>query len=154
MKVSDKIPVDCVKVANVSLRAGEGASPIIDHVGIPVSDYARAKSFYEAALAALGYSLIVEVQQFENDAPAAGFGADGKADFWIGAEGGLNKVVHIAFVAKARATVDAFYRAALGAGGKDNGPPGIRAHYHPNYYGAFVLDPDGHNIEAVCHAPA
>jgi len=127
---------------------------MIDHVGIPVSDYARAKRFYAAALAPLGYSLIMEVQQDENDAPAAGFGADGKPDFWIGAEGGLNKVVHIAFVAKDRAQVDAFHRAALSSGGKDNGAPGLRRLYHPNYYAAFVLDPDGHNIEAVCHRPA
>ena len=126
---------------------------MIDHVGIPVSDYGRAKRFYEAALEPLGYSLIVEVQQHENDALAAGFGAGGKPDYWIGAEGGLNKVVHIAFEAKTRLIVDAFYQAALAAGGKDNGAPGLRPHYHPNYYGAFVLDPDGHNIEAVCHAP-
>ena len=85
--------------------------------------------------------------------PAAGFGADGKPDFWIGGEGGLNKPLHVAIVAKDRATVDAFYKAAMAAGGRDNGAPGIRAHYHPNYYGAFVLDPDGHNIEAVCHTP-
>jgi len=124
---------------------------MIDHVGIPVSDYARAKRFYSEALKPLDYSLMMEVQQEENDAPAAGFGADGKPDFWIGAEGGLNKVVHIAFETKERASVDAFYRAALLAGGKDNGAPGLRPHYHPNYYAAFVLDPDGHNIEAVCH---
>ncbi len=126
---------------------------MIDHVGIPVSDYARAKLFYQAALAPLGYSLIMEVQQDENDAPAAGFGADGKPDFWMGGEGGLNKAVHVAFVAKERSTVDAFHRAALAGGGKDNGAPGLRPHYHPNYYAAFVLDPDGHNIEAVCHRP-
>ncbi len=126
---------------------------MIDHVGIPVSDYARAKLFYQAALAPLGYSLIMEVQQDENDAPAAGFGAEGKPDFWIGGEGGLNKAVHVAFVAKDRAQVDAFHRAALGSGGRDNGAPGLRPHYHPNYYAAFVLDPDGHNIEAVCHRP-
>jgi catechol 2,3-dioxygenase-like lactoylglutathione lyase family enzyme len=85
--------------------------------------------------------------------PAAGFGANGKPDFWIGGEGGLNKPLHVAIHAKDRATVDAFYTAAMAAGGRDNGAPGIRAHYHPDYYGAFVLDPDGHNIEAVCHAP-
>jgi catechol 2,3-dioxygenase-like lactoylglutathione lyase family enzyme len=85
--------------------------------------------------------------------PAAGFGANGKPDFWIGGEGGLNKPLHVAILAKDRATVEAFYQAAMAAGGRDNGAPGIRAHYHPNYYGAFVLDPDGHNIEAVCHAP-
>ena len=128
---------------------------MIDQIGFPVSDYARAKAFYAAALAPLGYSLIMEVTQQERPGePAAGFGADGKPDFWIGGEGALNKPVHIAIVAKDRATVDAFYKAATAAGGRDNGAPGIRAHYHPNYYGAFVLDPDGHNIEAVCHAPA
>ena len=119
-----------------------------------MADYARSKAFYEEALAPLGYALIMEVAQSENDSPAAGFGAGGKPDFWIGGEGGLNRAIHAAFAAKDRATVDAFYRAALAAGGKDNGGPGLRPHYHANYYGAFVLDPDGHNIEAVCHAPA
>jgi len=126
---------------------------MIDHIGFSVSDYAHAKAFYEQALAPLGYVLVMEVQQDENDAPAAGFGANGKPDFWIGGEGGLNKPVHIAITAKDRATVDAFYKAAMAAGAKDNGAPGIRAHYHPNYYGAFVRDADGNNIEAVCHAP-
>jgi len=126
---------------------------MIDHIGFSVSNYARAKAFYEQALEPLGYVLVMEVQQSENDAPAAGFGANGKPDFWIGGEGGLNKPVHIAITAKDRPTVDAFHRAAMAAGGKDNGPPGIRAHYHANYYGAFVLDADGNNIEAVCHAP-
>jgi catechol 2,3-dioxygenase-like lactoylglutathione lyase family enzyme len=107
---------------------------MIDHVGFPVSDYARAKAFYARALAPLGYVLIMEVRQHENDAPAAGFGRDGKPDFWIGGEGGLSRPVHIAILA-------------------NDGAPGIRAHYHPDYYGAFVLDPDGHNIEAVCHKP-
>ncbi|MBV8792166.1 MAG: VOC family protein [Pseudolabrys sp.] len=125
---------------------------MIDHVGFPVSDYPRAKAFYEKALAPLGYVLVMEVQQHGNDAPAAGFGINNKPDFWIGGEGGLNWTVHIAIVANDRPTVDAFYRAAMAAGGKDNGPPGLRPHYHANYYGAFVLDPDGHNIEAVCHA--
>jgi catechol 2,3-dioxygenase-like lactoylglutathione lyase family enzyme len=127
---------------------------MLDHVGFPVSDYARSKAFYEKALAPLGYSMIMEVAQTANDLSAAGFGANGKPDFWIGGEGGLNKPIHIAITAKDRATVDAFYRAAMAAGGKDNGPPGLRPHYHPNYYVAFVLDPDGHNIEAVCQALA
>jgi catechol 2,3-dioxygenase-like lactoylglutathione lyase family enzyme len=94
------------------------------------------------------------VQQDENDSPAAGFGAGGKPDFWIGGEGGLQRPIHIAIAAPNRAAVDAFHRAALAAGGRDNGAPGLRPHYHPNYYAAFVRDPDGHNIEAVCHAPA
>jgi catechol 2,3-dioxygenase-like lactoylglutathione lyase family enzyme len=127
---------------------------MLDHLGFPVFDYARSKAFYEKALVPLGYSLIMEVAQTANDLPAAGFGANGKPDFWIGGEGGLSKPIHVAITAKDRATVDAFYRAAMAAGGKDNGPPGLRPHYHPNYYAAFVLDPDGHNIEAVCHAPA
>jgi catechol 2,3-dioxygenase-like lactoylglutathione lyase family enzyme len=127
---------------------------MIDHVGFSVSDYPRAKAFYTRALAPLGYKLIMEVQQNPSDPPAAGFGADGKPDFWIGGEGALNKPLHIAIAAKDRAAVDAFYRTAMENGAKDNGPPGIRAHYHANYYGAFVIDPDGHNLEAVCHAPA
>ena len=127
---------------------------MIDHLGFPVSDYARSKAFYERALAPLGYTLIMEVQQNEHDAKAAGFGANGKPDFWIGGEGGLERALHVAITAKDRASVDAFYQAAIAAGGKDNGAPGIRAHYHPNYYAAFVLDPDGHNIEVVCHEPA
>jgi catechol 2,3-dioxygenase-like lactoylglutathione lyase family enzyme len=129
---------------------------MIDHIGFPVSDYAKSKAFYTQALAPLGYTLVMEIdaERTESRAPAAGFGAGGKPDFWIGGEGGLEKPVHAAIVAKDRASVDAFHRAALAAGGKDNGAPGLRPHYHANYYGAFVLDPDGHNIEAVCHAPA
>ena len=127
---------------------------MIDHLGIPVSDYAHSKAFYEKALVPLGYSVIMEVQQGEHGSPACGLGAGGKRDFWIGGEGGLNHLVHIAMVAKDRTTVDAFYQAAMGAGAQDNGPPGLRPHYHANYYAAFVLDPDGHNIEAVCHAAA
>jgi catechol 2,3-dioxygenase-like lactoylglutathione lyase family enzyme len=127
---------------------------MIDHIGFPVSDYQRAKAFYLKALAPLGYGLIMEVTQNQNDgAPACGFGPDGNPVFWIGGEGGLNKPLHVAITASDRDTVDAFHAAAMAAGGRDNGAPGIRAHYHPNYYGAFVLDPDGHNIEAVCHAP-
>ncbi|MDB5501550.1 MAG: Lactoylglutathione lyase and related lyase [Tardiphaga sp.] len=126
---------------------------MIDHIGFSVSDFERAKEFYVRALAPLDYSVVMEVTEEQSGySPAAGFGADGKPDFWIGGEGALNKPVHIAIVAKDRSAVDAFYQAAIAAGGRDNGPPGLRAHYHPNYYGAFVLDPDGHNIEAVCHA--
>ena len=129
---------------------------MIDHIGFPVSDYTKSKAFYTQALAPLGYTLVMEIdaEQTESRAPAAGFGAGGKPDFWIGGEGGLEKPVHVAIVARDRASVDTFHRAALAAGGKDNGAPGLRPHYHANYYGAFVLDPDGHNIEAVCHAPA
>jgi predicted lactoylglutathione lyase len=80
---------------------------------------------------------------------AAGFGADGKPDFWISPS--PTNPVHVAILAAARASVDAFYNAAIAAGGRDNGAPGLRPEYHPNYYGAFVSDPDGHNVEAVCH---
>ena len=121
---------------------------MIDHAGVTVANVARSKMFYRTALAPLGYTMLMEWEQF------AGFGVAPKPDFWIGGEGALNKPLHVAIVAKDRATVDAFYKAAMAAGGRDNGAPGIRAHYHPNYYGAFVLDPDGHNIEAVCHSPA
>ena len=113
---------------------------MIDHIGFPVSDYERAKAFYAKALAPLGYSLVMEVTQEQTGHdPAAGFGANGKPDFWIGGEGGLNKPVHVAIVAKDRASVESFYEAAMTAGGRDNGAPGIRAHYHPNYYGAFSI---------------
>ena len=129
---------------------------MIDHIGFSVSDYERAKAFYSAALAPLGYTLLREIPAEKTEAgfAAAGFGADRKPDFWIAGEGKLERSVHVAIVAKDRATVDAFYRAALAAGGRDNGAPGLRPQYHPNYYGAFVFDPDGHNIEAVCHATA
>ncbi|HEY7998061.1 MAG TPA: VOC family protein [Pseudolabrys sp.] len=128
---------------------------MLDHIGFPVSDYARSKSFYLKALAPLGYTLVMEVEQkVEKDFSAGGFGRDRKPEFWIGGEGKLDRAIHIAVVAKDRAAVDAFYRAALAAGGEDNGAPGLRPHYHPNYYAAFVFDPDGHNIEAVCHASA
>jgi len=129
---------------------------MIDHIGFPVSDYARAKAFYEKALTPLGYTLIMEFggEHTESGSPACGFGRDGKPDFWIGGEGGPKAGLHVAIVANDRAAVDAFHKAALAAGGKDNGAPGLRPQYHPNYYAAFVFDPDGHNIEAVCHAPA
>jgi catechol 2,3-dioxygenase-like lactoylglutathione lyase family enzyme len=127
---------------------------MIDHIGFPVSDYATSKAFYEKALAPLGYTLVMEVRVNEMGAPAAGFGIGGKPDFWIGGEGGVGNPLHVAILAKDRATVDAFHKAALAAGGRDNGAPGLRPQYHANYYAAFVLDPDGNNIEAVCHAPA
>ena len=128
---------------------------MIDHIGFAVSDYERSKAFYAKALAPLGYVLIMEVPAEGNPsgAPAAGYGEGGKPDFWIGGEGGIDKPLHVAFQTRDRASVDAFHKAALAAGGQDNGSPGLRPHYHPNYYGAFIFDPDGHNIEAVCHAP-
>jgi len=129
---------------------------MIDHVGFSVADYERSKAFYLKALAPLGYVMVMEVPAEHNASgfPAAGFGAHGKPDFWIGGEGFLPKPLHVAIVARNRAAVDAFHLAALAAGGRDHGAPGLRPHYHPSYYAAFVLDPDGHNIEAVCHAPA
>jgi len=129
---------------------------MIDHVGIPVSDIARSTEFYLKALEPLGISIVMEVSAEQpGHGAAVGFGANFKPFFWIGGAGGLGVGhVHVAFAAPSRAAVDAFYRAAITAGGKDNGKPGLRPHYHENYYGAFVLDFDGHNIEAVCHAPA
>jgi len=127
---------------------------VLDHIGIPVSDYATSKSFYERALAPLGIALVMEVTPEQTGSDyAGGFGAQGKPYFWIARDDAKGRT-HVAFVAARRADVDAFHRAALAAGGRDNGAPGLRPHYHENYYGAFVLDPDGHNIEAVCHTPA
>lgn len=123
---------------------------MIDHLGITVSDYERSKAFYLAALAPLGYGLVMEVTEV---GPHAGFGEPGKPDFWIAAGERTTPQVHVAFRAKDRATVRAFHEAALAAGARDNGRPGLREIYHPTYYGAFVLDPDGHNVEAVCHDP-
>ena len=121
---------------------------MIDHTGINVTDLQRSRKFYEQALAPLGYAMLFEVP----GGVGMGFGEPPKPDFWIGA-GDPKAKQHIAFRANSRAIVDAFYKAAIAAGGKDNGAPGPRPHYHANYYGAFVLDPDGHNIEAVCHTP-
>ena len=127
---------------------------IIDHLGLQVGDYSRALRFYSLALAPLGISVAMRVTKEETGSyEGAGFGRDGKPSFWIGAGQRMAPPVHVAFVADSRAAVDRFFEAALAAGGADNGAPGIRAHYHPNYYGAFVLDPEGHNIEAVCHKP-
>lgn len=127
---------------------------MIDHTGVLVSDFEKSKAFYKSALAPIGYVLLMEIPAaVTGHVDVAGFGEPQKPDFWI-SKGAANKPpVHIAFRVASRAAVDAFYKAALAAGGKDNGAPGIRPHYHPNYYGAFVLDPDGHNIEAVCHEP-
>ena len=130
---------------------------IVDHVGFGVSDYPRAKRFYTEALAPLGFTLVMEVSPEQNEGGgrvwACGFGKDGKPEFWIGSDGKTTPPMHVAFTVETRAEVRAFYEAALRAGGRDNGPPGLRPQYHPSYYGAFVLDPDGHNIEAVCHTP-
>jgi catechol 2,3-dioxygenase-like lactoylglutathione lyase family enzyme len=118
-------------------------------LGLDVSDYERSKAFYEKALAPLGLKPIMEPMP-----GIAGFGGD-FAFFWIADRGRTAQSgVHVAFTAKDREMVDAFHAAALEAGGTDNGGPGVREIYHPNYYGAFVLDPDGNNVEAVCHKPA
>lgn len=119
----------------------------LDHVTLKVADFPRASAFYDAALAPLGLTRI-----FGDDSTFAGYGA-GRPFFWIGCDGSTG-YAHVAFAVPDRQSVDAFYAAALAAGARDNGPPGVRSHYHPTYYGAFVLDPDGNNIEAVCHATA
>ena len=123
---------------------------MLDHVGLEVSDYRRSKAFYEQALKPLGLAVLMEPVP-----NACGFGdpSEGKPFFWIGTRGGAGSGVHVAFGAPSRERVDAFHAAALAAGGRDNGAPGVREVYHPNYYGAFVLDPDGNNVEAVCHGP-
>ena len=127
---------------------------MIDHTGVTVSDIATARAFYDAALAPLGYVRLMELSAaVTGHADTAGYGEPPKPDFWISAGAPNRPPVHVAFRVASRALVDAFYAAALAAGGRDNGAPGLRPHYHPHYYGAFVLDPDGHNIEAVCHAP-
>jgi catechol 2,3-dioxygenase-like lactoylglutathione lyase family enzyme len=129
---------------------------MIDHIGLPVENYAKSKAFYEKALAPLGISLVMEVtpEMTGGEDSACGFGAAGKPFFWIGPGQRLGNHVHVAFTAANRRQVDAFYKTAIAAGARDNGAPGLRPHYHKDYYGAFVLDLDGHNIEAVCHAPA
>ena len=125
---------------------------MIDHTGLFVSDFDKSKAFYCQALNAIGYSLLMEFPaSITGHTDVAGFGVAPKPDFWISRGSPNRPPVHIAFRVSLRETVDAFYTAAMTAGGTDNGAPGIRAHYHPNYYGAFVLDPDGHNIEVVCH---
>ncbi|MBP0580986.1 VOC family protein [Labrys sp. LIt4] len=127
---------------------------MIDHFGFPVRDYRRSRAFYDLVLAPLGYSVQMEVTREMTGSNAhCGYGEDGRPQFWIGDGEAREGSFHIAFVAKSRKAVEDFHAAALAAGARDNGAPGIRAHYHPNYYAAFVLDPDGHNIEAVCHLP-
>lgn len=120
---------------------------IFDHIGFNVSDFARSKAFYLQALAPLGIGVVSEGEGWVL------IGRGGKPQFWFGAFGPSPGTIHIAFAADDREQVRRFHAAALAAGGTDNGPPGLREHYHANYYGAFVFDPDGHNIEAVCHTP-
>lgn len=128
---------------------------MLDHIGFAVSDHADARRFFTQALAPLGYGVVMEVTAEQAGGHSAtGFGVNSKPSFWISGEPGQTGALHVAFVATSRAAVDAFYQAAIAAGAADNGAPGLRPHYHPNYYAAFVLDPDGHNIEAVCHKSA
>ena len=123
---------------------------IFDHMGFDVRDLLKSKAFYEKALSPLGIKLLV----FSEEWGAAGFGTD-RPRFWLGKGAPTNGSddVHLCFAAKNRAEVRAFYEAALEAGGNDNGKPGLRPMYHENYYGAFILDPDGNGIEACCHLP-
>lgn len=128
---------------------------MIDHTGVTVSDFTASKAFYEQALAPIGYAKLMELPaSVTGHTDVAGFGEPPKPDFWISRGNPNQPPIHVAFRVASRALVDAFHAAALAAGGRDNGAPGLRPHYHPHYYGAFVLDPDGHNIEAVCHEPA
>ena len=119
----------------------------IDHIGLSVKDYERSREFFSKALAPLGIALVMEIEGW------AGYGRGGKPEFWFSAQPPVSLPMHIAFAAETRGQVRAFHVAALAAGGTDHGPPGIREIYHPHYYGAFVIGPDGHNIEAVCHRP-
>ena len=123
---------------------------MFDHVGLNVRDYAASRAFYVRALAPLGYTVVMGGDEWKG----AGFGDRGKPEFWIVQRDPVGTGTHVAFHCADRATVDAFHAAALAAGGTDNGAPGLREQYHPTYYGAFVLDPDGNNVEAVCHEPA
>ncbi len=126
---------------------------MIDHITFGVTDFSRSVAFYDQAFAPLGVTRLFTVPLDHTDGVlVTGYGDD-RPWFWIAEEDATHGKLHVALAAKDRASVDAFYAAALRAGGKDNGSPGLREHYHPNYYGAFVHDPDGHNIEAVCHTP-
>ena len=128
---------------------------MIDHIGIDISDYERSKAFYKQALAPLNIEIIIEVPAEQTGRRAyLGMGKEGKAFFWFGEGNPAPSPIHMAFTAENRASVDAFYVAALAAGGKDKGAPGLRPLYHPTYYGAFIVDPDGNNLEAVCHGPS
>ena len=124
---------------------------MIDHTGITVSDFEISKSFYDKVMAPLGASLLYVVPpEFTGGVKVGGYGRE-RPTFWLREGEAAKERQHIAFTARSRAEVDGFHAAGLAAGGKDNGAPGLRPHYHPNYYGAFVIDPDGNNMEAVCH---
>jgi catechol 2,3-dioxygenase-like lactoylglutathione lyase family enzyme len=120
---------------------------VFDHIGIGASNLEASKTFFVKALAPLGVTVVMEVPD------GVGLGRDHKPSFWLGASTVKCGPLHLAFTAETRSQVDDFYRRAMAAGGRDNGPPGLRPQYHPHYYGAFVIGPDGHNVEAVCHRP-
>ena len=133
---------------------------MIDHISLPVADFARSRAFYDRCLGALGYKVVMDRMDSPQSAPAATGAAEGplKPVFWLvsGKQATppvIQRGQHIAFAASSQAAVDTFHREALAAGAEDDGPPGLRPHYHAGYYGAFVLDPDGHRIEAVSHRP-
>ncbi|UXI67090.1 VOC family protein [Tahibacter amnicola] len=128
---------------------------MLDHIGFKVADFAKSRAFYTRVLATLGYGEVLDVtpEMTGTDTHHLGYGKDGNPTFWISTGNTPPTGLHVAFVAPNRAAIDAFHREALAAGATDNGGPGLRPHYHPTYYAAFVLDPDGVNIEAVCHAP-
>jgi catechol 2,3-dioxygenase-like lactoylglutathione lyase family enzyme len=128
----------------------------IDHVNLAVSDVERSRRFYEEALGSIGITLLLTIPAEHSGSRGAmlGFGSHPKPFFWVVGEGRVGENTHVAFTVEDRAAVHAFHAAAVAAGGRDNGAPGIRTMYHPSYYGAFVLDPDGINVEAVCHAAA
>ena len=124
---------------------------IIDHTSLSVADFEAMLAFYEKALAPIGITVIMRFgKDITGNVEVAGLGRE-KPFLWIADGGKTTPHIHLAIRADSRAEVDAFYQAAIAAGGKDNGGPGLRKHYHPNYYGAFVIDPEGHNLEAVCH---
>lgn len=127
---------------------------MLDHIGIAVSSIERSRAFYDRALASVGVTLLWTVgpEETGSGGTALGYGSGGKAFFWLEEQSRPGQGVHIAFRASNRDEVDAFHAAALAAGGRDNGAPGVRPHYHAHYYGAFVYDPDGNNLEAVCHS--
>ena len=126
---------------------------MIDHTGISVKDFEVSKAFYDKVFAPLGAKLLYMVpEQFTGGVKVGGYGRE-KPDFWLHENAETGPGRHYAFKARTHAEVDAFHEAGIAAGGRDNGKPGLRPHYHPNYYGAFVFDPDGNNVEAVCHAP-
>ncbi len=127
---------------------------MIDHTGVTISDATKSRKFYDAALAPLGYTVLMEVpKEYTGGKMVIGYGIAPKPDFWVNEGTPQKPHVHVAIRAETHKQVDEFYKAALANGGTDNGAPGPRPHYHENYYGAFITDPDGHNIEAVCHTP-